>query len=139
MLTADEREQARKLAQSIASALSDERLNRVGQAAHRLIDNIRELVGSDDDIAAKVAQMMAEYCASLEFVPAGVIGQTLDSTGTAYALAAGSLAGVYSLPLRKEEPELDGPQSAILARDASPEPTALPDAESEALWPGMYL
>lgn len=133
MLTSEERQSIRKLSESISSLLSDEKLEKFAQAAHQFVDELRELVGSDD-VAAKVADMMASVCATLEFVPVGVIGSSLDSTGSAYALAAGSLAGVYTLPPRKDEPEQGSGTAPYPAA-----PNTLPSDADDQVWPGQYL
>jgi hypothetical protein len=108
MLKPEAREGMRQAAEHVSSVLSDEDREEVGQRAHKIIDHLHE--DFDDDAAANAAYMLGAVLAALRSMPLRHVNETIEGTIDTYLLAAGALAGVYTLPERKdEEPEPKGP------------------------------
>ena len=97
MLEADEREAIRKSVESIAVKLTPRERETHSAAAHAFIESLRVLCDGDDAIAARVSQVIAALLAVAADLPLVEAGDTLAASISAYALAAGSLAGVYDL------------------------------------------
>lgn len=127
----NDQEVARKLAHAVSGDLSDKELDRIGQSAHRLVDQLATLTNDDMLIASRAAVMVATFCHTLLSMQVADLVETLDVTGAAYALAAGALSGSYELPPRREGPELPAP-------DALAEGTTEADIELDGNI-GMYL
>lgn len=104
MLRPENKEGIRQAAERCSSLLSDKEREQKGQAAHRVKDSLREMGFTDDD-AASAAYMVAALFAALNGASVRNLAELVEGTMDSYMLAAGSLAGVYELPLRRgDEP-----------------------------------
>jgi hypothetical protein len=103
VLKPEAREAIRQSAEHVSSVLSDEDREKVGQRAHKIIDHLHEEF--DDDGAANAAFMLAAVLAALNSMPLRDVSETITGTMDTYLLAAGRLAGVYTLPEREADPE----------------------------------
>jgi hypothetical protein len=114
VLDQETREGIRQAAEGISAALSDKDKGATGRAAHRIIDSLRQEFG-DDEAATKAAFMLCSAFAALRYTPVKHIDDMLCSSRDSYALAAGALAGVYTLPEREadeNEPDAEPVPSA---------------------------
>ena len=100
MLSPEERQSARRLAEHYSSMLKDDEREQCLQRAHDMKDTLRKHFG-DDDTAFKVARYMTLVLTVVGSTPAVQLADLLDGTVGAYGFAAGSLAGVYELPERE--------------------------------------
>jgi hypothetical protein len=103
MLKPEARESIRQAAERASSALSDQEREMVGLRAHKIIDSLHEEF--EDDAAANAAFMLGAVLAALNSMPLRYINETINQTMDTYLLAAGALAGVYTLPEHKADAE----------------------------------
>lgn len=108
MLNAETKEGIRRAAERCSSSLSDAERETKGQAAHRVKDSLREMGFTDND-AASAAYMVAALMAVLNGSRVRELVELVEGTMDSYMLAAGSLAGVYELPLRRGDEDGEGP------------------------------
>jgi hypothetical protein len=103
MLKPEARESIRQAAEHVSSVLSDQEREMVGLRAHKIIDHLHE--DFDDDGAANAAYMLGAVLAALRSLPLRHVNETIEGTIDTYLLAAGALAGVYTLPEHKADAE----------------------------------
>lgn len=107
-------ERARRFAEGVSSTLSEPERLKIGHAAHTVIEGLREICDSDES-CAKVAMAFSQLIALLQVTPLNDAVVAMDNTVSAYALAAGSLAGVYVLPEQEGD---DAPQAPQYSSEA---------------------
>lgn len=127
MLEADVRERLRRSAEAISSSLSDNEKDTVSEGAYKLIDALRKF-GTNDETCVRVALLVAGTMAMLESVPTRHLNDALGDTISAYTFAAGSLAGVYTLPERKVHEHTEECESGPVEPAPEPAPARSPSA-----------
>ena len=132
MLTDEDRERARQLAEGVSSTLKDDERKGYTAAARHFVAMLREDFGCSDETGAHVASLVVRLMGSIQRTPLQHVSDMVDANLTSYALAAGSLAGVYLLP-EGDERERGGIESPA---DPADVPAAHPARSQGA---GPYL
>ena len=94
-------ENAVQLAEMIENTLEDKKKPYAGDAARLVVKGLRGIIGENDDvdvIAMKFAMTIARMMAVFASETVMDLSETVDNTMTAYAMAAGVLAGGYVPP-----------------------------------------
>lgn len=86
------------LAEETSAELDEITRKHAGEAAVLVVEGLRHICDGNDDIAVKVALTVTRLMAVLLNTDFQFTAETVDNSMTAYAMAAGALAGGYELP-----------------------------------------
>lgn len=91
---------ARMYAEGATKGLTEEQVAKVAIGARAIKEGLSAVAseGTPEEIAARVAIAFASLLAMMCKTPAGDLSDVLDHSIAGYAMAAGSLVGVYEMP-----------------------------------------
>lgn len=130
MLSDETREGMRQAAEGVSADLTDKARAATIKAANRIKALLTTEFG-DDEAAARAAYMLASTFSALRYTTVRDLDTILSGSRDTYALVAGSLAGVYTLPA--EEDAAPGDENVIVLA-----PEAVED-DAPSPGTGMYL